>query len=93
MENQIYGVELTPTGVAVDIQGFGVWGLSHDDVDVLRNGDHLLRGTWPEHEAWCNEAWMTYADELVANLIDAAIAKAVANLIGATIVKATGGAP
>lgn len=93
MDNRIYGVELTPTGAAVDIEGFGVWGLSHDDVDVLRNGDHLLRGTWPEHEEWCTESWIIYADELVANLLDDAIANAVANLLGATITKATGGAP
>ena len=81
MERQIYGVKLTPTGVFVDIERFGEWGLSYADVAVLRNGDHLLRGTWPEHEEWCTESWMIYADELVANLLDSAFAKA------------TGGAP
>jgi len=70
MKYKIEGFSHTPTGVAVEIQGFGVWGLSESDVRVLSDGDHLIEGTWPEHEDWCDEDWKSYADSRVAELLD-----------------------
>ena len=73
MEPKICGITITPTGVAVDIEKFGEWGLSHADIATLRGGDHLLPGTWPEHERWCDAAWMEEADHIVSDLIEDAL--------------------
>ena len=60
-----------PSGVVVTIDGFGPWGLTHDDVRLLRDGDHLVRGTWPVGEEFCTDDWCQTADERVAELLDA----------------------
>jgi len=70
MKYKIEGFSHTPTGIVVAIQGFGEWGLSLSDVRVLRDGSHLVDGTWPSEE-WADEDWQTEANETLAALLDA----------------------
>lgn len=68
--NTIDDISRTPTGLVVNIEGFGPWGLPHDCIAVLRDGSHTIYGSWPVGEAWCDQEWMNAADERLAQWVD-----------------------
>jgi hypothetical protein len=90
---EITGVEHLPNGVSVTIDGFGDWGLTRNDVRVLRDGDHLITGSWPVGEPWCDDDWCELADHRVSELLDAdadaarfeAIEAALSNVNGSAV--------
>ena len=68
--NTIDEISREPTGLVVNIEGFGPWGLPRDCISILRDGSHLIHGSWPVGEEWCDETWMNAADERVAQWLD-----------------------